>query len=59
MSEHVYCIKKPKLSGRKKKRATRIFTAVLKAVNNRMASSLVFLANRFTSFRFRKVVFLI
>jgi hypothetical protein len=57
MSEHVYCIKEPKLSGRKKKRATRIFTAVLKAVNNRMASSLAFLANRFTVLDLERLCF--
>jgi len=57
MSEHVYCIKEPKFSGRKKKRATRIFTAVLKAVNNKMASSLAFLANRFTVLDLERLCF--
>jgi hypothetical protein len=43
-----FVCRKSNNGSREEKRTTRIFAAVLKSANNRMASSLTFLANRFT-----------
>ncbi|MCC5816591.1 MAG: hypothetical protein JJT78_17710 [Leptospira sp.] len=42
---------------KEKKRVTRIFASVLKSANNRMASSLKFLANRFTDLDLERFLF--